>query len=330
MEYRRFGNTSLEVSVVGFGAWAIGGPAMAGDMPIGWGDVTDKQSVRALEHAFERGINFFDTADLYGYGHSEELIGKAFGNRDDVIIASKLGQRLGKDDKIYLDYSGDYVMEACEASLRRLRRDSIDFYQLHAARMPHLEDGQCIEAMEKLRKQGKIRYWGLSINTFAPAPEAEFLMERQLGHGFQLVLNLINQRAVPVMQKAGEMGYGIIARMPLQFGLLTGKFDKNTRFDKSDHRSFRLTPSILEASLDALEPAWPVAEKYGISKTELAMSFITSFPEVSTVIPGIKTAEQAGRNTSGLVQLDRADHEFLQQLFDDNFQSLLEMMLQAG
>ena len=135
---------------------------------------------------------------------------------------------------------------------------------------------------------------------------------------------------VELFKKAGEMGYGIIARMPLQFGLLTGKFDKNTRFDKSDHRSFRLTPSILEASLDALEPAWPVAEKYGISKTELAMSFITSFPEVSTVIPGIKTAEQADRNTSGLMQLDRADHEFLQQLFDDNFQSLLEMMLQAG
>ncbi len=330
MEYRRFGNTDLEVSLVGFGAWAIGGPAMAGDMPIGWGDVTDKQSVRALEHSFERGINFFDTADLYGYGHSEDLIGKTFGNRDDVIIATKLGQRLGKDDKIYLDYSGNYVMEACEASLRRLRRDTIDLYQLHAARLPHLEDGQCIEAMEKLRKQGKIRYWGLSINTFAPAPEAEFLMERQLGQGFQLVLNLINQRAVPVMKKAAGLGYGVIVRMPLQFGLLAGKFDKTARFEKADHRSFRLAPPILEASLDALEPAWPIAEKYGITKTGLAMSFITSFPEVSTVIPGIKTAEQADRNTSGMVQLDKDDHEFLQQLFGDNVQPLLEMMQQAG
>ncbi len=330
MEYRQFGNTSLKVSVVGFGAWAIGGPAMAGDIPIGWGDVSDEQSIRALKHAFEQGINFYDKADFYGFGHSEELIGKTFGNRDDVVIATKVGQRLGEDEQIFLDYSYDYLIEACEQSLRRLRRDTIDFYQLHVARMPHLEDGQCIEAMEKLREQGKIRYWGLSLNTFAPEPEAEFLMERQLGHGFQLVLNMLNQRAVPIMEKATELGYGIIARMPLQFGLLTGKFTPETTFPESDHRSLRLARPVLETSLNALEPAWEIADKYGLSKTELALSFIISFKEVSTVIPGIKTAEQAEKNTSGLVQLEEEGHQRLRGLYEERFLEVMDMMQGRG
>ena len=128
-----------------------------------------------MKKARDLGINFYDTADFYGLGHSEELIGKLWGNREDVIIASKVGHRLDKDQNIYLDYSQDYVIKACELSLKRLRRDSIDFYQLHAAKLVHLENGEYILAMEQLHKEGKIRYWGLSLNTYDPEPEGDFL-----------------------------------------------------------------------------------------------------------------------------------------------------------
>lgn len=331
MNYRQFGNTDLQVSEIGFGAWGIAGPAMAGNIPIGWGAVDDRESRAALQTTFDRGVNFFDTADFYGFGHSEKLIGEVFGNRPDVIIASKVGQRLGANDSIQIDYSREHIFKACEDSLHRLKRDQIEFYQLHVARMQHLEDGECIRAMQDLQAAGKIRYWGISLNTFAPEPEADFFMDQKLGHGFQLVLNLINQKAVDLIKEAGRAGYGIIARMPFQFGLLTGKLSRSTTFEANDHRSFRLTPDVLSHSLDVLEPIWDTFQKkYNMSPLELALSFILSFPEVSTVIPGIKTVEQAKLNTSPGVLLDESDREWLQSLYVEQFKNLLAEMQQKG
>lgn len=330
MEYRSFGNTSLRVSAIGFGAWGIGGAAMAGSTPIGWGPSDDDTSRAALQKSLDLGINFFDTADFYGLGRSETLIGEVLGNRPDVVVATKVGHRLDNHGNIYLDYSKEHILEACEESLFRLRRSAIDFYQLHSARVNHFEEGACIEAMQQLQREGKIRYWGVSINTFAPEPEANWLMERNLGNGFQLVLNLLNQKAVPLLDHMAAKGYGVIARMPLQFGLLTGKFTPDTSFQPNDHRSFRLTPTVLAAALDALEPAWGIAEKYKTTKTGLALSFILGFPEVSTIIPGIKTPDQAISNTSNLVQLEPADQAFLKNLFTERFESLMPVLQQAG
>jgi aryl-alcohol dehydrogenase-like predicted oxidoreductase len=326
MNYRPFGNTDLNVSEVGFGAWAIGGPAMAGDIPIGWGDVDDATSEKALKRALELGINFYDTADFYGLGHSEELIGKVFGNRDDVLIASKVGHRLADDGSIFLDYSREHILNSCEGSLKRLGRDTIDFYQLHTAKVPDLENGESIEAMEQLKREGKIRWWGVSLNTFNPGPEADFMFAHSTGHGFQLVLNIINQEALGIVDRAHKAGYGVIARMPLQFGLLTGKFTKATTFPDDDHRVFRLPPDILDESLDALEKVWPIADKYGITKTGLAMSFILSFEGVSTVIPGIKTPEQAEKNTSGIVKLSDEDRDRIRSLYGPEFRDILFRM----
>ena len=326
MQYRNFGKTDLRISETGFGAWAIGGPAMAGKTPIGWGEVNDRQSVEAINKALDLGVNFFDTADFYGLGHSEELLSRALGGRKDLVIATKVGHRLTEQQEIRQDYSKAYILQACEASLRRLRRDSIDLYQLHAARMPDLENGECLEAMDLLKQQGKIRYWGLSLNTFEPAPEADWLMERGLGHGFQVVLNVANQRGLPVIRRAGKNGFGIIARMPLQFGLLTGKFDKSTRFPDNDHRAFRLPPDLLADALDALEAAWPLCEKYGTDKTGLAMGFILSHPEVSTVIPGIKTAAQAVENTRAPVTLSPEDLDALWRLYKTRLEELVKRM----
>lgn len=330
MNYRKFGKTDLTVSEIGFGAWGIGGPSMAGDMPIGWGNVNDDISISALKKSFDRGINFYDTADFYGLGHSEELIGKVFGNRKDVIIATKVGHRINNDGSIRLDYSKQYILEACEKSLKRLKRESIDFYQLHSAKLNHLEEGECIEAMEKLKADGKIRYWGLSLNTFNPSPEAEFFMKKKLGDGFQIVFNIINQNGFDVIQEANKNGYGIIARMPLQFGLLTGKFDKNTKFEKNDHRAFRLTPEILSESLDRLEEVWKIAEKYKISKTSFSLSFILDHEEVSTVIPGIKTPEQAVMNTSDIVKISEQDIHLLREIYKEKLIEIVEMMQKQG
>jgi len=326
MNKRKFGKTDLLVSEIGFGAWGIGGPAMVGDIAIGWGDVNDNTSIKALQKSFELGINFYDTADFYGFGHSEELIGKVFGNRDDVIIASKVGHRV-ENEKILLDYTKKHILKSCNESLKKLRRDRIDFYQLHSAKLEHLQNGECIEAMEELKSKGKIRYWGISLNTFNPYPEAEYLMERNLADGFQLVLNIINQRSLKLVQDANENGYGVIARIPLQFGLLTGKFNKETRFNKNDHRYFRLEPKFLSDTLDAMEDVWHLVEKYKVDKTSFALSFILNHPGVSTVIPGIKTPQQAEKNTKPLITISEDDMILLHQLFDAKFNKLVDKMV---
>lgn len=330
MKYRKFGKTDLNVSEVGFGAWAIGGPAMAGDIPIGWGDVDDRTSINALKKAHDLGINFYDTADFYGLGHSEELIGKLWGNREDVIIASKVGHRLSEDKSIYLDYSKEYIIQACEKSSTRLKRDAIDYYQLHAAKLDHLQNGECIQAMEQLKQEGKIRYWGISLNTYHPEPEAEFMLKNDLGHGFQLVFNIINQKALDIFDKASEKGIGIIARMPLQFGLLTGKFNNSTRFSNTDHRSFRLTPEVLAQSLKDLESVWPIANKYKIGLDSFALSFILSHPEISTVIPGIKTPEQAIANVRIICNVLQEDMDKLHMLYKEKLEDLLYFMREKG
>lgn len=326
MNKRKFGKTDLLVSEIGFGAWGIGGPAMVGDIAIGWGDVDDTTSIKALQKSFDLGVNFYDTADFYGFGHSEELVGKVFGNRDDVIIASKVGHRV-ENNEILLDYSKQHILNSCNKSLKRLKRDRIDFYQLHSAKLNHLEDGQCIEAMEELKREGKIRYWGISLNTFNPYPEADFLIERKLADGFQLVLNIINQRSLKLTQNANKYDYGVIARIPLQFGLLTGKFNKETRFNKNDHRYFRLEPKFLSDMLDAMEDVWYLVEKYKVDKTTFALSFILNHAGISTVIPGIKTPQQAEKNTKPLITIDEDDMNLLHQLFDAKFDKLIDKMV---
>lgn len=318
------------VSEIGFGAWAIGGNAKVGKTPIGWGTVDDEVSKKAIHAALDNGINFFDTADFYGLGHSEKILGDELINNKETIIATKVGHR-NIDEKIVLDYSKKYILQACEESLKRLKREAIDYYQLHSARMQNLEQGECIEAMELLKQQGKIRYWGLSLNTFYPDAEADYLIERNLGDGFQLVFNIINQRAIDVIKKANQNGYGIIARMPLQFGLLTGKFSSQTHFASDDHRSFRLTPEIMQSTLKVLEEkVWPVADKEQLTKTQLALSFILSFPEISTIIPGIRTPEHVVQNISGLKTLTEENKKFLQSLSKRDWKNVVEMMEKQG
>jgi aryl-alcohol dehydrogenase-like predicted oxidoreductase len=329
MKYRQFGNTELSISEIGFGAWAIGGGAMIGTTAIGWGEADDRQSVKAIHASLDAGINFFDTADIYGLGHSEELLGKTLGKEKHIIIASKVGN-VARNEQFTTDYSKQHIIYACEKSLRRLKRDTIDYYQLHSARLQHLKDGDCMNAMQQLQQQGKIRYWGLSLNTFDPLPEAEYLLSHNLANGFQLVLNLINQKALALVKTAQEKGYGIIARMPLQFGLLTGKFDDQVDFAVNDHRKNRLTREVINSSNKALQPVWALCSKYECNKTQLALSYILSYPGISTVIPGIRTPLHVAGNTSGLFRLDAGDLEMIEEFGRNEFIPVMELIQQKG
>lgn len=329
MQYRKFGNTNLLVSEIGFGAWAIGGGAMIGNTSIGWGDSDDRVSVQAIHAAMDAGINFFDTADIYGVGHSEKLIGETIGKRKDIIIATKVGN-VSRNEQFTIDYSKAYMLKACEESLQRLQRDCIDYYQLHTARLSHLQQGDCIEVMQLLQQQGKIRYWGISLHTFDPFPEAIFLAENKLGNGFQLVLNLLNQRAAGLLPQAKANGFGIIARMPLQFGLLTGKFDKEANFSNNDHRKNRLTRGIIDAANTALEPVWDLCNHYNCTKTQLALSYILSYPEVSTIIPGIRTPAQVDLNTKKLFQLQPEHKTLIENLGKESFIHVMQLIQQQG
>lgn len=329
MQYRKLGNTDLLVSEIGFGAWAIGGGAMIGNTAIGWGGANDEESKKAIHRSLDLGINFFDTADIYGLGHSEELLGKIIGHKKDIVIATK-GGNVSRNNQFTVDYSKKHLISACESSLRRLRRETIDYYQLHSARMNHLENGECIQAMQQLQKEGKIRYWGLSLNTFDPVPEAEFLMNNNLGSGFQLVLNLLNQKALPLLKNANEKGYGIIARMPLQFGLLTGKFDKEVSFSANDHRKNRLTPEVIATAHQSLQPVWELCNKYMVNKTQLALSYVLSYREVSTVIPGIRTARHAEENTKGFVNLTDDDIKMIEERGKTDFENVMELIKMQG
>jgi len=330
MNYRKFGSTELLVSEIGFGAWGIGGPSMAGNIPIGWGEVNDENSIAALRKAFDCGVNFFDTADFYGLGHSEELIGKVFSNNKDIIIATKVGHRLANDNSIFLDYSKRHILSACSESLKRLKRDCIDYYQLHSAKISHMENGECAEAMEILKSEGKIRYWGISLNTFNPFPEAEFFMKNKIGNGFQLVLNIINQKALPLLPEASQSGYGIIARMPLQFGVLSGKFSSDIKFANDDHRSFRLTKQIISEINEAIEKIMNEKPFQNVSKLTLSLSYILAFKEISTVIPGMKTPEQVLQNTSEKIQIDKSQLSKIENFYKSKFNKIVELMEKQG
>ncbi len=329
MNYRKFGKTNLMVSEIGFGAWAIGGGAMIGETAIGWGNADDNESIKAINTALDAGINFFDTADIYGLGHSETLLGKTIGKNKEVIIATK-GGNVSRNNEFTIDYSKEYLIEACEKSLKRLKRDAIDYYQLHTAKVQHLENEECIVAMNLLQKQGKIKYWGLSLPTFEPAAEAEFLIEKKSGYGFQLVLNLINQKALPIIKHAATKGYGIISRMPLQFGLLTGKFDAKANFAVNDHRKKRLSKEVIKKSLETMEPVWKLCDKYQVNKTQLALSYILSYAEVSTVIPGIRTPQHVKDNTSGLIKLDGQDMQMIEEYGKNELTELLNLIQLQG
>lgn len=288
---------------MGFGAWAVGG--------LNWGPTDDEVSTRAILAALDQGVNFIDTADVYGYGHSEELIAAALkqSKRQGVIVATKAGNDFYNateaDEtgygRIRLNGGRDYIIWAAEQSLRRLGTDVIDILQLHSLKTADLESPEPWEALERLKQQGKIRYAGWSITSFKETEQAH-LLERHAGliDCIQVRYNMLEREAEEkLFPLAQANGIGVIVRIPLLFGFLTGKFTSRSRFSEEDHRSFNLSPGKLEGYLRELKKVEPLYEKYGdLSKTQVSLRFCLSHPACHTVIPGAKTPEQVLENCS--------------------------------
>ncbi|HEY5610502.1 MAG TPA: aldo/keto reductase [Thermoanaerobaculia bacterium] len=296
MQHRRLGNTGITVSEIGFGAWAIGGPLEVGGVPVGWGGTSNDESLTAIRRARELGVNFFDTADIYGGGRSESLLGIVLSRRrQDVVVATKVGvvRSAGEHRK---DFSKKHIFYAIDGSLRRLRTDYVDLYQVHNPTMADLETEEIQEAMEMLQSWGKIRFWGISIGT--PAEGIE-IVKRGWGYTLQVLYNILNQAPEhELFPLAKEKGYGIIARVPLASGLLTGKFRADTVFPATDVRQNFLTTRRLEEALERIAEVKGIVGGTARSLGDAALRFVLANDAVSTTIPGATSAHQVEMNAA--------------------------------
>lgn len=294
MKYRVLGNTELKVSEVSFGTWAIGGD---------WGNSNDQEAIAGLQHAMDEGVNFFDTADVYGSGHAEELLATATkGKEDTVHIATKFCRAGDIQDPA--NYSEEAIRQYCENSLKRLQRGRIDLYQIHCPPLAILKDGQVFEVLEKLQQEGKIRHFGVSVETIE---EGLFCLDVPGLKALQVIFNLLRQKpANELFPKAHAAGVGILVRLPLASGLLTGKFNENSTFATDDHRNFNANgeqfnvgetfgglPFTKGVEL-ARELAWIAEGRVDMARA--SMRWILENPNVTCVIPGFKNVKQVEDN----------------------------------
>ena len=301
MKYTQLGTRGPNVSTIGFGAWAIGGK--------NWGKTDDNVSKQALFEAIDLGVTLIDTADVYGFGHSEKLIAEVLKERDKdkIIIATKAGNDFyhagTNDDKGYgaIKQNTDkkYIIWAAEQSLQRLQVDVIDILQIHSSDTDKLQQDEAWEALEILKGQGKIKYAGWSIKSFKETEQA-FLLDRhhELIDCIQVRYNLLEREAEKeLFPKAQQYGTGVIVRIPLLFGLLTGKFKKDSNFVEDDHRRFNLSPEKLDSYLAELENNQPMFDNYSNqTKGQVSLRFSISHPACHTTIPGAKTSQQVQEN----------------------------------
>jgi aryl-alcohol dehydrogenase-like predicted oxidoreductase len=284
MKYRVLGKTGLKVSEIGFGAWAIGGNAHGNS----YGPTDDKQSLAAVERALELGCNFFDTADVYGHGHSEELLGQALkGRRSEVIIATKVGGDFYHGSP-RMNFNTDYLEFALGKSCERLGSDYIDLYQLHNPPIQLVKDGRVFKILEKLRASGKISHYGISIHD--PQEGLLAMRDRELG-AIQVAFNILRQEAKnQLFREATKNNVGIIAREPLANGLLAGKLKPDSNFLQGDIR--HNFPSDYMSQLTLATDKLRFLESNSRTLAQASIRFVLDHKDVSTVIPGAKTPEQ--------------------------------------
>jgi aryl-alcohol dehydrogenase-like predicted oxidoreductase len=296
MQYRTLGKTNLQVSEISFGAWAVGGPAKMGTLQTGWGETSDDQSAEAIKAALDAGVNFFDTADVYGNGHSEELLGKAVeGMRDKVIIASKVGNRT-TDGKWTKDFSPQWINQSVDGSLRRLRTDYLDVYFMHTPRTDE-QFQACMDAqdcLDRLKEAGKIRHYGISIG---PVADGVKMIQAEFGEVIQVVYNILEREPeAELFPLAIERKIGIVARVPLASGFLSGKYTSESRFPDTDHRSQLMTPESIRETVASVDRLKDTAVCKTKPLVQTALQFVLAHPAVSTTIPGGKTKDQVREN----------------------------------
>lgn len=301
MQYKKLGKRGPMVSTIGFGAWAIGG--------MHWGKTDDEVSVRAIHEAIDQGVTLIDTADVYGFGHSEELIARVIKERgkENLVIATKAGSDFYNADPsdddgygaITPNYTKEYLISAAEKSLKRLKVEALDILQLHSPELKLLERDEPWLALEKLKRDGKILHAGLSIKSFEESKQAPLLdLHHTILDCIQVRYNLLEREAEELLfPKALEHGIGVIVRIPLLFGLLTGKFDRNSKFGEDDHRRMNLSAEKLDKYLEELESHQYLFNSYkGQSKTQVSLRFAISHPACQTAIPGAKSPKQVQEN----------------------------------
>jgi len=316
MRYRPLGSTGINVSEIGFGAWGIGGDTRGA---TSYGPTDDNESVRALEKAYDRGINLFDTSGAYG--KSEQLIGSTFKTRrDKIIIATKVGVAEHLEPQ---DFSITNIVESLQKSLRNLQTDYVDIYQLHSPKIEEINLLEITDTLKELKKQGLIRVLGISIKS----PDDGFVVLRYGSyHSIQVNLSMIDQRAIDngLVQKADNAGVGVIARTPLCFGFLTGTI-KDLNFSSEDHRS--LWPmEQLKLWLKASELFSELSREYNYTSTQLALRFCIDTQGVSTAIPGMLTVGDVLSNTAAL-ELESLSTEIIDRIrrvYDDNNQFFIK------
>ncbi|MEO8218130.1 MAG: aldo/keto reductase [Acidobacteriota bacterium] len=297
MEYRTLGKTGIRVSDIGFGGWAIGGSMDVAGFPVGWSNTSDEESLAAIRRARELGVNFFDTADIYGNGRSESLLGLVLSrHRNDVVIATKVGNVRTSSGEHKKDFSKQHIFYAIDGSLRRLRTDYVDLYQIHNPTIAELQREEIQEAMEMLQSLGKIRFWGVSISLPQDGME---IVRRKWGYTLQVLYNILNQApALELFPQALEQGYGVIARVPLASGLLTGKYRADSSFPVNDVRQNFLTTRRLQEATEKIDEARGIVGGATKSLSEAALRFVLSDQAISTVIPGAKNVHQVEANAA--------------------------------
>jgi aryl-alcohol dehydrogenase-like predicted oxidoreductase len=314
MNTRRLGKTGCEVSEVGFGAWGIGAD---------WGAVDDGESLAAMHAAVDAGVNFIDTADVYGDGHSERLVGRLLRERPErLVVATKFGRRVPLD---VVNYTYDNFRGWIERSRENLGVDTVDLVQLHSLPWETYYTPSVFDACDRLVEEGLVRAYGVSVEKVEEALKA---IEYPRVATVQIIFNVLRQRPAELFfGRAVERDVGVIARVPLASGLLTGKFTRDTQFAADDHRAYNrhgesfdvgetFSGVDFETGLDAVEQLRPLVPQ-GATLAQLALRWILDFDAVSTTIPGAKTPEQARANAAAaqLPPLSSAAHDVIAELY---------------
>ncbi len=285
MRQRDFGGTGVQVSEIGFGGWSIGEPQ--------WGSPPIEESVAAVRAALDAGVTFFDTAQEYGHYRSEEVFGEVLGGREDVFVATKTG-KYWEGNKFRTDYSPEHIVRSAEGSLRRLRTDRIDLYQLHNPGPDVSNRPETWEALKKLQQQGKVRFYGSSLGSMEEVRAA-------IGGGcaaVQLMVHMADVREMPLLEAAGEAHLAVIARTPLAWGALSGKYRPGFELPEGDFRS----PGHWghRAFTRYVQRAQQLRFLEGPRQTlaQAAIRYVLSIERASVVIPGAKTPEQVRQNVA--------------------------------
>lgn len=289
MKYTELGKTGLHVSEIGFGAWAIGGQA--------WGnDITDKNAMAALQEAWQQGINLFDTADCYGDGHSEALIGAfLLGQREKAVIITKGGTNYRVKERSK-DFTRDYLIRSLDESLERLQTDYVDVYLLHVPNAQWQDEAHVLDTLREIKNSGKAHFVGLAM---WGAADTQHALEKDTDGVIDVLevpFNILNKSNFEVLRIARERNIAVLTSEPLASGVLTGKYHAQTDFADGDHRKGFWNDMRWETMESSLREIAACAKEAGMSMAELALAYNLSTPGVTCVIPGGKTPEQVRKN----------------------------------